>query len=73
MWILKASGAYGVILTCDFIHAHPFTPLPSALKLKGALAVFGFTDAGWISRGQIFQGGELIKVTGRFKRMKEGS
>lgn len=46
---------------------------PSAFKLNDTLAVFGFTDAGWITRRQIFQSGELIKVTDSFERTKEGS
>lgn len=56
-----------------FYSCSPLYPLPSAFKLKGTLAVFGFTGAGWITRRQVFHDGELIKVTGRFKRMKEGS
>lgn len=51
----------------------PLYPPPSAFKLKGTLAVFSFTDSGWITRRQIFRCAELIKVTDGFKRVKEGS
>lgn len=75
MLILKTSGAHSIIRSSDFVHAHAPPPLPpsSAFKLKDTLAVFGAADAGRITRRQIVQRGELIKVTDGFKRMNEGS